>query len=313
VTFETGPGDVLFLHGLESPIGPDGVPCGAKASFLRAELRAATPNLDTRVAVAQAHRILAQGLPWTWPLPGYEEAFAAPLAHARAAMGPAKVAVGSSFGAAVLLRLLHEEPALRRPCVMLAGAGPKLTPHRTLPAGARVALVHGLRDDVVPVEDSIALFASSPDAALLLLDDVHGLPSVVGPPLLRSLAWCLGGEPFGHPVPGVLLRPERDGDAAAIRAVHLAASEGSAEADRVDGLRGTPGAVASLVAERAGSVVGHALFVRARVGERDGAGLGPLAVHPDHQGRHIGAAVATAGLDACRVAGRPVAPLRPAL
>lgn len=296
------PGAVVFLHGLESPIGRGGVPCGRKASFLREELDATTPNLDTRVAVAEARRQIELGHPWARPLSGCGEAFAAPLAHARAAVHGAEVVVGSSFGGAVLLRLLNEEE-LGLPSVLLAGAGPKLTPHRSLPVGVRVLLVHGLRDDVVPARDSIELFGSSPDAALLLLDDEHGLPTVVGPTLLRGIAWCLGQEPPGHPVTGVILRPEAPGDEDAIRRIHRAAFPGGGEAKLVDALRGTDDVVVSQVAELGGRPMGHALYVRVEVDGRPGVGLAPLAVHPDAQGRRVGAAVATAGLDACRALG----------
>ena len=296
------PGAVVFLHGLESPIGPDGSPCGLKATFLRRHLGAATPNLDTRVAVAGARRLIEGGQPWQHPLPGYEEAFAAPLANARAALTHAEVIVASSFGGAVWLRLLVEH-GLTLPAVVLAGAGPKLTPHRALPAGVRCLLIHGLRDDVVPVADTIALFRSSPDAALLLLDDVHGLPTAVGPGLLRGVDWCLGGQPPGHPVAGVTLRPEAPGDEIAIRRIHRHAFPGGGEAGLVDALRRSDDVVVSQVAELDGRVVGHALFVRAQIEGATGVGLAPLAVHPDAQGRRIGAAVAMAGLDACRALG----------
>jgi len=296
---------VVFLHGLESPIGPDGVPCGRKATFLRQELDALTPDLDTRVAAAGARRLIAAGQPWRHPLPGYEQGFAEPLTRAGRALEGAGVAVASSFGGAVLLRLVHEQ-GLQIPSVILAGAGPKLTPHRTLPAGLRCLLIHGLRDDVVPPQDSIDLFRSSADAALLLLEDEHGLPTAVGPALLRGIAWCRGGAPLGHPVPGVCLRPERPGDEADLRRIHEAAFTGD-EARLVDAMRGTDDVVVSQVAELDGRPVGHALFVRVRAGEHAGVGLAPLAVHPDRQGRRIGAAVATAGLDACRALGEPFA------
>jgi putative acetyltransferase len=296
------PGAVVFLHGLESPIGPDGQPCGLKARFLRRELDAATPNLDTRVAVAGARRLIEQGLPWRHPVPGYEEGFATPLANARAALEGAEAVVASSFGGAVWQRLLMEH-GLALPSVVLAGAGPKLTPHRTLPPRLRTLLIHGLRDDVVPVADSIALFRSSPDAALLLLDDEHGLPTAVGPGLLRGVAWCLGQEPVGHPVAGVALRPEAPGDEISLRRIHRDAFPDGGEAGLVDALRRSSDVVLSQVAELHGRVVAHALYVRVHIDGRPGVGLAPLAVHPEAQGRRIGAAVAMAGLDACRSAG----------
>ena len=52
----------------------------------------------------------------------------------------------------------------------------------------------------------------------------------------------------------------------------------------------------SLVAERAGTIVGHVLFTRARAGEVDAVLLAPLAVSPEWQGRGVGSALAREGL-----------------
>ena len=75
----------------------------------------------------------------------------------------------------------------------------------------------------------------------------------------------------------------------------------------MDRLRDSGDVVVSQLAEVDGRPEGHALFVRVRVGDLEGVGLAPLAVHPEAQGRRIGAAVATAGLDACRVLDEPFA------
>jgi len=119
----------------------------------------------------------------------------------------------------------------------------------------------------------------------------------------------------------IIVRPEHPADAPAVRAVNTAAFEGPAEADLVDALRGDP-RVVSLVATLDGRVVGHALFTPVRIEtpapvEGPGAveaavagtaiALGPLAVHPDHQRRGIGARLARAGLEACRARGHDLA------
>ena len=169
----------LFLHGLESHTTPDGEPKGRKASFLRDRFGACTPALDTRRAIAVARRCVAATGTWTWPFADYEDTFAEPLLRARAHVADTDVLIGSSFGGAVALRLLHEEPRWTGPTILLAGAGPKLTPWRTLPQGVPVLVVHGRFDDVVPVQDSIDLAATSADAELVLRDDEHSLPGVV--------------------------------------------------------------------------------------------------------------------------------------
>lgn len=171
---------VVFLHGLESSVDAHGVPSGGKARYLAGAFDAVLVALDTSAAQAVAARVWAATGGWSYPFDGYEDAFAVPLARARAAVqaGP-DVVVASSFGGAVALRLLHEGWDFRGRLILLAGAGPKLTPWRTLPAGVAALLVHGTRDDVVPLEHSEALAATSPDATFLPVDDDHRLASVV--------------------------------------------------------------------------------------------------------------------------------------
>ncbi len=164
--------------------------------------------------------------------------------------------------------------------------------------------MHGIRDDVVPSADAEARFASSPDAALELVDDGHSLVTTVGPLLERAVRWGLGERPVGSPVAGFCVRPERVSDAAAVRRVHTEAFEGPVEARIVDRLRGSEEVLVPLVAvDASGEVVGHVLFVRCHVGGAPIAGLAPLAVRPDCHGRGLGAWLAAAGLDAVRARG----------
>ena len=95
------------------------------------------------------------------------------------------------------------------------------------------------------------------------------------------------------------IRPERDGDADAIRALNDAAFEGPVEGRIVDELRGSEHWIegGSLVAENDdGEIVGHALV---SIGELVGFDervrriwmLGPIAVAPARQGQGIGSAL----------------------
>ena len=73
------------------------------------------------------------------------------------------------------------------------------------------------------------------------------------------------------------------------------------EADLVRSLHDDGDVVVSLIAEQNGQSVGHVLFSRMVV-EADGkylraAGLAPVSVSPDMQGRGIGSALIRAGLD----------------
>jgi putative acetyltransferase len=101
----------------------------------------------------------------------------------------------------------------------------------------------------------------------------------------------------------VIIRPERTEDAAAIRAVNVAAFPTSAEADLVELIRASDHFVPdlSLVAEDPhGRVVGH--IVMSHVGIAGNPepvlALAPMAVVPECQNQGIGSALVRAALDA---------------
>jgi putative acetyltransferase len=101
------------------------------------------------------------------------------------------------------------------------------------------------------------------------------------------------------------VRLEQPADAAAVRALHLAAfgPHGRVVCDLVDALRPSvrPGSGLALVAIEAGSVAGHVLLTRClldaprRLVEVEV--LSPLAVLPERQGRGIGSALVRRGLE----------------
>lgn len=155
---------VHFIHGLESS------PKGDKARFFAAHFDATTPSMDTR------------------DLEGSIATQAAALAAARAAGRAPHVLVGSSFGGAIAVALLarghHHGPTL-----LLAQAADKLGIHDPLAEGVAVTLVHGIHDDVVPIEDSRALAATgSPGLVELVeVDDGHRLATLVASGRLAAL------------------------------------------------------------------------------------------------------------------------------
>lgn len=103
------------------------------------------------------------------------------------------------------------------------------------------------------------------------------------------------------------LRPAEPGDAAGIRAVHLAAFPTAAEADLVAALDRDGDAVVSLVGGVQGQIVGHVLLSRMHVsgGGRiyRALGLAPVAVLPGFQGAGIGKKLIEGALAIARATG----------
>jgi alpha/beta superfamily hydrolase len=90
------------------------------------------------------------------------------------------VLVGSSFGGAVAVALLHRK-AWSGPTVLLAPAVYHYDVPRFLPPGIPVWIVHGTRDTVVHIEDSRALAKTgTPELVRLIeVDDDHALSTTV--------------------------------------------------------------------------------------------------------------------------------------
>jgi putative acetyltransferase len=96
----------------------------------------------------------------------------------------------------------------------------------------------------------------------------------------------------------VNIRPEREGDAAAVRTILVAAFGRQAEADLVERLRRDDDFMLSLVADD-GGICGYIGFPRLLVegsrGVREAAGLAPVAVTSPLQRRGIGSALIREG------------------
>jgi hypothetical protein len=142
---------VQLIHGLE------GSPQGSKARFLAQHFDALTPVMDTSdfAGATELHaRILEEFRP--------------------------DVLVGSSFGGAVAVALLGSGK-WRGPTLLLAPAQRHFGVAESLPDGVIVIIVHGTRDDVIDIEDSRRLAASSAAewVELLEIDDDHRLESLV--------------------------------------------------------------------------------------------------------------------------------------
>ncbi|WP_119256362.1 GNAT family N-acetyltransferase [Shinella zoogloeoides] len=101
----------------------------------------------------------------------------------------------------------------------------------------------------------------------------------------------------------MILRPERDGDIDAIRALTERAFRTARHADGtehliIDRLRAAGALTLSLVAEEGGAVVGHVAFSPISVSDGSAGwyGLGPISVDPSRQGEGIGSGLVRDGL-----------------
>lgn len=99
------------------------------------------------------------------------------------------------------------------------------------------------------------------------------------------------------------VRPERPGDAAAIRRVNDEAFGQVHESRIVDAVRQAGHAAVSLVAVDGPRIVGHILFTPMSMASHDAhvvvMGLGPMAVLPERQRQGVGTALVQAGLREC--------------
>lgn len=98
------------------------------------------------------------------------------------------------------------------------------------------------------------------------------------------------------------IRKESSCDREAVYAINLAAFPTDAEAELVQRLQLTSNPLISLVAEEAGSLLGHILFSAVTLDTNPSLalmGLAPMAVVPDKQNQGIGSALVEAGLKQC--------------
>lgn len=98
------------------------------------------------------------------------------------------------------------------------------------------------------------------------------------------------------------IRAETGSELDAIHAINLAAFPSPAEAELVRRLQLSASPLISLVAEEAGTLIGHILFSPVML-DSDSTlalmGLAPMAVMPDRQKQGIGSALVEAGLKHC--------------
>jgi len=222
---------VLYIHGLES--GPTGskvralqaagfdvrarqMPCHPRRMradpWMIAYLAAAAFALLAGAAAGPLPFGLALGAAVAARRPVVQlvlrRAVDASVAVQRAALaeGPVDLVVGSSFGGAIAHRLLLDG-AWRGPTVLLCPAAQLVAARAGQPpppglsalpaaAAARVVVVHGRCDEVVPFDHSVALVRGSA-ARLLPVHDDHRLSHSASAAGLA--AWCAAASAPGRP------------------------------------------------------------------------------------------------------------------
>ena len=190
-----GSENTLYFPGLRTD------PCGSLGQWL-VDVVGATPVALEPLALRKASDVArAHGAPLCRPIRNAKELFAAPLAIAREAVRAhqPRLIVARSFGAAILMELMHRD-GWRGATVMIAGAANKLTTFDVIPSGCPTILVHGRRDRVVEIEWARALAErSGRQVQLWEVDDDHGLASIESDGTLALAIWrVLNARVPGH-------------------------------------------------------------------------------------------------------------------
>lgn len=157
----------MYLHGLE------GSPQGTKGQYMVQSFGATAPDMPA--------------------IGGVESAFDDSYAVAREAVARENpsVVVGSSFGGAILMRLVLEGH-WRGPCVFLASAGYRYGLGDSIPEGIEAIFIHAREDRIIPFEDSERVVRNSgPRCQLWPTDGDHRLHHIVSDGLLYRAVTAL--------------------------------------------------------------------------------------------------------------------------
>lgn len=88
-----------------------------------------------------------------------------------------KIVVASSFGTAVWLKIIQEDPAFAVPSILLAPACSLLKIGNAFPKDLRTIIIHGTKDEIIPMEEAQKIHEASGSKSLFWpIEDEHSLP-----------------------------------------------------------------------------------------------------------------------------------------
>lgn len=159
---------VIFAHGME------GSPQGTKATYLGSHLKAFSPFLGD-LGLERQIKALGDALPDSDPAVLVGSSLGALAALGAATRYPAKIAHLVLLAPAVGVHLTSKnlsEAELKRPGIVeeISRFSAMSVP-REVPS----TLIYGLEDDVVRIEDVLALLRRSPSACAIFVHDDHAL------------------------------------------------------------------------------------------------------------------------------------------
>ena len=161
--------DIFYIHGYE------GSSNGTKGRWLKKNFSCFGIDMPD----AKSCHPLGKEAPLPEVMQGIKEAVAPSAAFIKPYIEQIqpKIVVASSFGTAVWLKIIQEDPELAVPSILLAPACALLDVGEGYPHDVRTIIIHGTGDNIVTLEKAEAVHkASGPHSLFWTVEDLHSLP-----------------------------------------------------------------------------------------------------------------------------------------
>ena len=184
--------DIFYIHGYE------GSSDGTKGAWLKTNFSCFGVDMPD----AKSSHPLGKKAPLPEVMQGIKEAIIPSAAFIKPYIKQIKpkIVVASSFGTAVWLKIIQEEPTLAVPSILLAPACSLLGIGDGYPHHVRTIIIHGTKDGIISLEQAKKVHKESGDNALFWpIEDEHSLPRLTSdrPELshaVRKLLWEQGSQ-----------------------------------------------------------------------------------------------------------------------